>query len=422
MDFDTSTFCVAPWFHIRNYTNMEKSVCCAIKDNLVPDSANMQPLEYLNSEPIMKLKESLVKGERPDACTRCWKKEDAGIKSLRNVLNFFLSSDNYPKTSWLNSYFKNKKDYKSDLLISAEVKVGNTCNHNCVMCSPAFSSLIYADWTKRKSDPFVQEILKKDPNYLNSARSFSFKNSNYIEYLDNILTNNKHIRFLEFSGGEPFLNTTLLDKLKALPDSVKSRLQIHFITNGSMNFSQICTDLGNFKSISCNVSIEGVGRVQEWARYGSDWKTLEKNIIEARANDKINISVWYCLQTSTILGFPDLVQWCNSIDVPLSFNIVYEPEYLNLQCLPPPLREKFLTTIKEHSEFLISSNKILNQVSMFEEEQSLSLEKLIDNVTNTEFSETLLEKFYAYIDWYESNKNIERLSNIFPELYEYKLK
>jgi len=185
-----------------------------------------------------------------------------------------------------------------------------------------------------------------------------------------------------------------------------------------MNFSQICTDLGNFKSISCNVSIEGVGRVQEWARYGSEWETLEQNIIEARANNKITLSVWYCMQTSTILGFPDLAKWCKSIDVPLNFNIVHDPDYLSLRCLPPVLQEKFLTSIQKYNKFLNSSN----QVSMFEEEQSLSLEKLIENITNTEFSEKLLEKFYAYIDWYESNKNIERLRNIFPELYEFKLK
>ena len=42
---DANTFCVAPWFQIRNENDGSKRVCCAIKSK-DPESIEKNPLEF----------------------------------------------------------------------------------------------------------------------------------------------------------------------------------------------------------------------------------------------------------------------------------------------------------------------------------------------------------------------------------------
>ncbi len=61
---DNRTFCVAPWFQIRNENDGSKRVCCAIASTY-PESVTQAPLEFLNSSQNIKLKKNLQQGTKP---------------------------------------------------------------------------------------------------------------------------------------------------------------------------------------------------------------------------------------------------------------------------------------------------------------------------------------------------------------------
>ena len=406
MNKNKDTFCVAPWFQIRNSNKMDKNVCCTISSKITENipSQSMSSLEYLNSKPILDLKKDLSNGIKSEHCGKCWIDEENGVTSHRQQLNSLLSFQKDSNSSnWMDVYFDKKNDFNSDIILSADIKVGNTCNYACVMCNPEDSSLIYANWMSDIDHPMVQSKLATDPDYLQRVKSFSFKNKKYIEYLNDIIENNKHIRFLKFLGGEPFLDKFLMDKLRELPASKKKKLSLIFVTNASKDFSDIIDSLGDFKYIQCSVSLEGTGEVQEWARYGSDWNQVEQHVLKAVKNPKIDMTVLYTFQTATVLGFADLAKWCRSNNIKLGTNLVYDPVCLSVKTLPDDIKKNLLADI-------VNNKNIINDIET-------SYEDLLVKVNDLEYDPSLRDNFFAYIEWYETNKNIKKLKNIFPELY-----
>ena len=408
MKIDKSTFCSAPWFQIRNENDMSKSVCCVV-EKLRNDqkTVNLSPLDYLNSKEVIELKRDLTQGLKNPCCNKCWRKEELGIESMRNSLNNTMTHDNFDTTSWIDSYFKNKENFLSDMLISADIKIGNTCNHACVMCHPRDSSLIYNDWIKRQDSEFVQDALEKDTNFFKNIKLNTFKNKKYEKYIFETLENNKHIRHIKLLGGEPFLDKNLLKKLKNLDKAIKQRLNLSFVTNGSIDVESVLNYLGDFKFINCAISLEGIGNVQEWARYGSDWTQLEKNILNVRDKNLAGLSISHALQTSTVPALHKLLDWCKKYSIDLSCGVVQFPNYLSVSTLPPNLKDNIIASIEGKKEIIKVDDESWNHA------------RLVGLIKDVKFDQTLFEKYIRYINWYEANKKIPKLQEVIPEWQEY---
>ena len=410
----SKTFCVAPWFQIRNENNLSKRVCCAIKKLPNDDnSINLTPIEYLNSADVIELKSQLAEGKMPSACDACWGDEENNIPSLRKMLNGVLTNGNPDLPNWTDSYFKNKKDYTSEMILMADVKMGNTCNHACVMCNPNDSSLIYTDWFKRKDSVFVKEYTNKYPNYFDNVKFSGFKNTQYREYINFTINNNKHLKYLKLLGGEPLLDNDLITMLENLDINIKKNLKLSLVTNGSIDMVNVLTRIGKFKHIQISVSLEGVGQVHEFARAGSNWAQVEQNILKTLEYDTgIELIIHHTFQSSTVLGFNDLLNWCKHHSIRLSCGIVNNPEYLSIKALPENLKQSVIDSITNNRDHFISNSDT--------DTNSLSYENLILKIKNIKFDSQLQERFFEYIDWYQVNKSIPKLETIFPDLYKYR--
>jgi uncharacterized Fe-S cluster-containing radical SAM superfamily protein len=406
---NTKTFCVAPWFQIRNENDLHKKVCCSIDKST---KSELGVFEHLNSEANLKLKKDLHNGIQNKNCEKCWKAEQNNVRSLRQTLNAsLLNNQNTIEGSWLTSYFKRKENWLSDRLLMADVHIGNTCNHACIMCIPADSSLIYNHWQKSQDNEFVKEVLDKDPKHLERIKMNGFKNKKYEEYFTHVIENNPNLRVLKIIGGEPLLDKNLLRKLQELDDEHKQRLSIWIVTNGSVNLNDTVQKLGNFKGIFFAVSVEGVGQVHEYARYGSNWQQLESNILSFKQSNTRAVTIHHTIQASTLLGLEDLSHWCNSNNIPISLGFVKHPDYLSVSAIPNHVREAVIEKAK--------ANKILVKENTLSDEPTLSAENMLHTLTSTEFSPHLYQRFLRFVDWYEENKaDIPKLKDIFPQLYE----
>lgn len=406
---NTKTFCVAPWFQIRNENDLHKKVCCSIDKST---KSELGVFEHLNSEANLKLKKDLHNGIQNKNCEKCWKAEQNNVRSLRQTLNAsLLNNQNTIEGSWLTSYFKRKENWLSDRLLMADVHIGNTCNHACIMCIPADSSLIYNHWQKSQDNEFVKEVLDKDPKHLERIKMNGFKNKKYEEYFTHVIENNPNLRVLKIIGGEPLLDKNLLRKLQELDDEHKQRLSIWIVTNGSVNLNDTVQKLGNFKGIFFAVSVEGVGQVHEYARYGSNWQQLESNILSFKQSNTRAVTIHHTIQASTLLGLEDLSHWCNSNNIPISLGFVKHPDYLSVSAIPNHVREAVIEKAK--------ANKILVKENTLSDEPTLSAENMLHTLTSTEFDPHLYQRFLRFVDWYEENKaDIPKLKDIFPQLYE----
>jgi len=402
------TFCVAPWFQIRNENNGRKQVCCNILSEH-PDSVNMEPIDFLNTQYNQKLKGQLHRGVRAKACARCWQSEDNGVTSLRQKLNGVLTNNSQDiSNTWLHSYFNRKNNFLSEDILMADIKIGNTCNYSCVMCVPDDSSMIYNGWRNRPNAPFIQEKLKHDPGYLDRIKANGYKNMKYRQYVNEIL-GNKKLKFLKILGGEPLLDKYLIEQLASLPDQQKSNISLYFVTNGSRDLLECRDTLGSFRSILFTISIEGTGKIQEYARYGSNWKDVSANIINFQKKYPNDIFIHHTMQTATILGFRNLAEWISRNGLALSVGLVDNPKHMGLSSLPTPVREQ----VKKEIDSIDLNIKQQN----IGDEQTVSLRDIIRMCDDTPFDREEHKKFIEYIKWYEEGKGIPKLSSIFPALF-----
>jgi glutamate-1-semialdehyde 2,1-aminomutase len=107
-------------------------------------------------------------------------------------------------------------------------------------------------------------------------------------------------------------------------------------------------------------SLDGYGALQEYIRYPSQWKLIEKNIIAYhRAGIKLSIRV--TPQAYNIFGLLDLADWCQSNQFPLYFeNILWSPQFLSLDMLPQVVVHEALKKLLNYKQNN-GMNRALNQ-------------------------------------------------------------
>lgn len=409
MKLDKNTFCVAPWFQIRQNIDGTFKSCCAIRHDQSEFDGQKKFLslqDWLASDYLKYLKQNLTSGNFLPECSACWNKENAGLKSVRNFLNDTITENRPLDQSWIQFYFKNKKDFEHDLLVSADIKTSNVCNFSCAMCIPNDSSKIHAVWKKSQNHPLVQEVISHHQNYFEEI-DLIYRDGKSYQLLKEVLENKpKNLKLL---GGEPLLDSVLLQILDDY--NHKSFTNLIFITNGSVDLTKVCVRLKEFKSVNFVISLEGIGDVQDYIRKGSNWKYIESNIesyISIFGTE--NLSVTHTLQCLTLLHLPDLVEWTYKKNISLAVSMLVNPDYLSLNVIPPELFRSVSNVFKQQ-EFTIQSS---NQEEMIETVTLSKLAKLFEK--NYKHNSELVSKLKMFVDWYDPD---QKWKHILPEWLPY---
>lgn len=258
----------------------------------------------------------MLAGQRPAECNACWRLEDAGLESDRQIknrtLDFYLDRD-------IDFLYQ---DCAQGLNKTVYYKIdsGSTCNGTCIMCNGESSSA----WAQLE-------------------RKYAGR-----EYSDSTLTTDqadrvvdyKHAKFITFTGGEPFLNETNFYIIEQLIKHNNTNCFLSFVTNGSFKLKdEQKTNLLRFKNINFCFSIDGVGPVFEYTRYPLKWDDIERNISWCRENS-IDISVSYTVTNVNILYHRETVQWFKDNNLPYIINVVNNPWYLRPTSLPENILEE----------------------------------------------------------------------------------
>lgn len=399
MEYNSKTFCAAPWFQIRKQINNEYRPCCQIDTSQTQfDHKSSQswpetsPNEFLNSQYIQYLRHNLNQGVQLPECRRCWRQESLSQQSLRQTINNTVTNNqgqNLDKT-WIHSYFKQKNNFEFDYLVSADIKVSNLCNFSCAMCNPEDSSQIYSIWKKNQTHKIVRTFLNTQPEYLDDIKK-RFSGSDY-EYLDAILDLcPKHVKLL---GGEPLIDKALLERLVALDPLKQSKISLLFITNGSVDLTEFAKLLPGYKQINYVVSLDGVGAVQDYIRRGSDWKRIEQNILKWNANNR-SVDISFTLQCFNAMHFPELYKWCLDHDVKFTMGMVESPEYLSIRSIPLELR-----------------NKIFAKYQSINYWTDLEIQNFTQLITSQSYDPALKTTLTQFVNWYDP---LNLRKDIFPE-------
>jgi len=369
------TYCVLPFNHLSIDPVGQVRPCCNYNQHhkAFPKDQwqflNVQDghsiAELLNGKAHTELRKDITENKKHTFCDRCWVVEQGGGHSYRQDWNnAFIDSQNREFLDTVNVEY-------------LEMTLGNKCNIQCRMCNPWSSSL----WL---------EDIKKNPelNYWNAeVDNLNFEWYNTPEFdklLDEIIPTIKHLNML---GGEPLFNQKYYEILQRIVDSGRSHeVSLQFNTNllalQDKNF-----DLWkNFKTVSANISCDGVEKVNEYVRYPGKWDKFLRNLDkiinwqrELGGNDKLILQIHSTMSSLTWLNFGQLLDWCQTLPIVYKFPFVIQvnqPSYMDCIHMPYEIKQKGyndimqsikgkndwqVTNIKSLADYVISTERDIDQ-------------------------------------------------------------
>jgi MoaA/NifB/PqqE/SkfB family radical SAM enzyme len=202
---------------------------------------------------------------------------------------------------------------------------GNYCNLSCNMCS-GYSSSKY----------LAEEIQLKE-THLSKALILPNVNEKIWQELPTILEN---LCELKLVGGEPLIAKNTYKLMEMVPNPENTILRI--ITNGTQNPDKFINLAKKFKQVIINLSIEGVGEVNEYIRYPSNWnEILENRIKMSRVGRVILVSTINALNINKLYQIPKM-------GFEYTMSSLVTNNFYSLNSIPDDIKDKYLNELYQH--------------------------------------------------------------------------
>jgi len=342
MNLPHDKFCVLPWISLEASPIGTVRPCCLADDEIVDDSGNKFSLmtadfaQIQNSRHMIKLRQEFLDGKKPQTCRKCWNEERSGRTSKRmhtlNRLKHIVADQEWTV------------DAKP--LMFLDLKLGNICNLKCRICG-SWSSSQFA--TEELNDAPPEEKKYTYAYQMLRAGAWPRENQQFWQQIDQHLSD---IRYIEFTGGEPFMIQEHFDMLQGIVDrGIAHQVEIHYNTNGTQ-FPDRGPDIWrHFKTVEIALSIDDLGNRFEYQRTNAVWDEVVANLDryrELRSNNP-NIQL-QCCSTVNVFNIRYIDQLANWI-IQQNFDFVYwnmmhDSWYFSIATLPDSVKVK----IQHHLE------------------------------------------------------------------------
>ena len=153
------------------------------------------------------------------------------------------------------------------------------------------------------------------------------------------------IRYIEFTGGEPFMIQQHFDMLQGIVDlGIAHQVEIHYNTNGT-NYPERGPDIWrHFKTVEIAFSIDDTGARFEYQRTNAKWDEVQENIQRFRElrSSHTNIQLQVCT-TVNVFNVAYLEAVANWIDQQgfdfVYWNMMHEAYYFSISTLPQEAKD-----------------------------------------------------------------------------------
>lgn len=326
-----SKLCILPWLSLETSPLGNLRPCCLATDNITNDAGQdltvneVSLQQAFNSNYMRNLRKDFIHGCQPMTCKRCWDEEAVGRTSKR------INSWNRLK------HLTGDIDFTTDTahnLLFLDLKLGNICNLKCRICG-SFSSSKWA-----------QEELKIYPNNVQSRDNLTRgrwpqTSKLFWDNLQDILAN---VRYMEFTGGEPFLINEHFQLLNtAITLDCAKNIELHYNTNATVVPAAGPLLWSQFKSVEIAVSIDDIGNRFEYQRYGAVWQETLLNLAALKrlraVQENITLQICITVNVQNIYYLDELVYWVaeQGFDY-VYFNMLHDAWYFNICSLTQPAK------------------------------------------------------------------------------------
>jgi sulfatase maturation enzyme AslB (radical SAM superfamily) len=212
-----------------------------------------------------------------------------------------------------------------------DLKLGNICNLKCRICGSWSSS----KWAKEEID-YVPGIDRKTHLAYKFLQDGAWPRENEL-FWDNLRILLPNIKYLEFTGGEPFL-IPRFKELLALVGSRDTQPEIVITTNLTVVNDDIKYTLSKIKKLSLIISVDAWGKVNEYHRWPMTWAKFLQNFEWAKT---LNCFLQFntVIDAVTVLNCHELQQLENQIQNWSLTELVW-PRALHLNNLPDQIKSQ----------------------------------------------------------------------------------
>lgn len=397
--------CTLPWVGFSNDPNGTVRPCCINKEHITdtdgkPFFIQRDSVEKIfHSEYMENLRKDFLEGKKPLSCSTCWKDEDNGYKSKRQIYAE-IHKDHIEEKGF---------DTTPKYPIDYQLILTNACNLKCRSCGTSHST----SWQKE-----IKTMDKSDSDLINQfSYDLPFKqpgdvNSVFLKDIDSWAPN---IKRMEVVGGEPFYTEVWEKVWKYLIEHGYSKnIELAMSTNCTKYNEPLLELLDkNFKAVGIGLSIDGTEDTFEYLRTNATWVDVKENILnyyrffQRRTNTQTTFNFTYTTSWIDAYFLPEFHQWVKEYvpEFRIWNNIVHWPEHMSLTTIPKEVKDK-----------------IKDKWSKYDWGQyTTDIQALINHMYSVEYDREDLKKQYkkfTVLDKYRKQNTAELASKIFPEIKE----
>jgi MoaA/NifB/PqqE/SkfB family radical SAM enzyme len=333
MNVPHDKFCVLPWVSLETSPVGTVRPCCLAEEEITDDTGVKFDLNTAsfsgiqNSGYMQDLRQQFLDGKQPQTCRKCWREERSGRTSKR-MHTLDRLKHMIPDQPWTAD---------ARPLMFLDLKLGNICNLKCRICG-SWSSSTFAteelNYVRDKKASHHYTMLKQG--------AWPRENHTFWSEMDQVVD---QIRYIEFTGGEPFMIQEHFDLLQRLVDrGLAHRIEIHYNTNGTQYPAQAESIWRHFKTVEVAFSIDDVGERFEYQRTNAVWSEVVDNIQRFRdmrsRMPNLQLQVCSTVNVFNVYYLEELAQWIDTQAFDFVYwNMMHEAYYFSINTLPESAKQ-----------------------------------------------------------------------------------
>jgi sulfatase maturation enzyme AslB (radical SAM superfamily) len=440
----SNTFCVLPWIHFATRPNGDMRLCCGANSSgaggdheigLIKTEAGKPanfghetPMIAWNSEYMRSVRTTMLEGNIPSTCTKCFDEESKGVVSKRM----------WESGTWISQgtdiqelITQTQQDGTvPEKLVYLDLRLGHTCNLRCIMCSPHDSSQ-WATEHKKVYPLFQHKEIKKQLDWDRSI----FDNYWYEkpEFWNQIYAQIPNLKQVYFAGGEPLLikeHKLFLEEI--IRQGYAKNILLRYNSNGTVVDNSMIDIWKHFKKVKFAVSIDATDYRNYYIRYPAEWSVLENTLKRLDDTpDNIEVSIATAIQILNIKDLPDFARWkitqnfkkINLGNVTggiqagggiFNMHLLYIPTFLSIKCLPQEDKVEVRRKFGEFANWLYLNYRQDEDFWKVNPYGWKRWQAVLDFMDSEDHSH-LLSAFKEYISTMDNSRGLD-FKTTFPEL------
>jgi MoaA/NifB/PqqE/SkfB family radical SAM enzyme len=368
-------YCTAPFNGLTIREDGHVRTCCAGLISI--GNLNDESIENIQRSPILdQIQKSMINNTPHENCQLCMQYEQSsGASAIRqHYLKF------YP------NYSHNHLELRH-----IELRWNNSCNLNCMYCSPMFSST----WANKLKISNTSPV----KNYQDDLLKFILR---HVDKIDEI----------SLVGGEPMLMKQNYELIAKLPNSAR----ISILTNLSYDLERLPC-IANLldrprENTVWNISCENIGQQFEYVRSGAEWTQIETNLkfLVQHWHDNVNFNMVYNMFSA--FDLVETIRQFHQLGIKkFNFQNYHGSPAVDVFKMPIAIQTLASQTLDQLIE-LHAAHIHVEDIPFY---QLTNLESIQNKLKNAQKHTISKQEFYTQIAWYDQ-WNYIKFKDLWPHV------